>query len=43
MLIKSIMGILSQYISISNHHIGHFKYIIILFTNYALIKLGGGT
>lgn len=40
-LIKLIVGILSQYICTSNHHIVHFKYIIILFANYTFIKLGG--
>ena len=33
-------GKLSQCIRISNIHIGHFKYLIILFINYILIKLG---
>ena len=33
-------GKLSQCIRISNNHIGHFKYLIILLVNYIVIKLG---
>ena len=33
-------GILSQCTHTLHHHSLHFKYLIILFGNYALIKLG---
>lgn len=33
-----MMGILSQYIHISNHHLAHFEHIIILLVNYTSIK-----
>ena len=36
-LINSMVGILSQYIHISNHHIVHVKRIIILFVSYTSI------
>ena len=38
-LINSKVGILSQFICISNHYIVHFKYITILFVHYTSIKL----
>lgn len=37
-LINSIVGILSQCIQRSNHHIVHIKYITILFINYVSIN-----
>lgn len=40
-LINLIVGILSQYIHISNYFIVYFKYITILCVNYTLIKLEG--
>ena len=38
-LINSIVGIISQYLCISNHPIGYFKYITLLFVNYTSRKL----
>ena len=32
-------GTISQCIRISNHHDAHFKYLTIVYVNYALIKL----
>ena len=34
------LGIISQCIHISHHHIVHFKYIKILLVNYTSMKLG---
>ena len=37
--INSVVGIISQYICISNHLIVYFKYITLLFVNYIPTKL----
>ena len=34
-----MVRILSLYIHLSNHHLTHLKYIVILFINYLSIKL----
>jgi len=39
-LINSMGGVLSQCKHISNHHIVHFKYLLILFVSYTSVKLG---
>ena len=38
--INLTVGIISQCIHISNHHIVHFKYITVLSVNYVSINLG---
>lgn len=38
-LINSVRGILPQCVHISNHHVVHFKYLMILLGNYNSIKL----
>ena len=46
-LINRMGGVLSQCILVSNHHDVHFKYLTILYANYASIKMnlrkGGST
>lgn len=39
MLINLMVGIFSQCIHLSNDHVVHFKYFIILFVNYISIKV----
>lgn len=39
MLINLIVGVVSKCIYVSNHRVVHYKYITVLFVNYASIKL----
>lgn len=38
-LIHSMVGILSQYVCISNHYVLHLKHITILLVNYTSVNL----
>ena len=37
--VNLIMVIISQHIQVSNHHVIHFEYIMILFVNYTSVKI----